>query len=225
MVTPTSDELDNVVAAISHLPHVSRLSLHTLGLNDDDLARFAPLRSIEEVYINELFHSKLKGTKLECFAGWTQLRDLTMLSGLNESLDLVPLASLPKLTRLGIGNGALSEKAFQDIAKIKSLQTLYLFQCTFDGEFLRHLQRLPNLGTLTLHNTCPASGYESYTLDDFGKYRPNGNPRFQYGGSNGLDGNPTIGPGGPEPFPSERYRAWLKEVLPNVRIDEWQSSA
>jgi len=196
IVTLTGDELDRVVRAISRLPHVSRLWLQLLDLDDDDLARFAPLRNIEELYINDPSNFKLKGTKLECFAGWTQLRSLDITSGLNETLDLEPLASLPNLTRLGIGPGMLNEKAFKDIAKIKSLQTLGLFQCAFDGEYVRHLQRLRNLGTLALHNTGLASWYES-----------NGAPIFR--GSNGLDGLVALGS-------SKR----LNEILPNVQISE-----
>jgi len=234
MVTLKGGELDKAVDVISRLPHVSRLSLHTLDLSDDDLGRLAPLRNrIEELYINELFHFKLKGSKLECFAGWTQLRSLEVLSEVNESLNLEPLASLPNLARLGIGGGTLNEKAFKDIAKLKSLQTLYLFQCGFDGECLRHLQKSPNLGTLTLHNICPATWYESYTMDEFGKYRPKGKPSFRFergprygrwtGGLDAAEAS-SDGLGQPEPFPLERYRAWLKEILPNVQIHEFQSS-
>jgi hypothetical protein len=227
MVTPTGEELDRVVRAISRLPDVSKLSLHTLALDDDDLAKFAPLRNIEELYINELFHVGLKGTKLECFAGWTQLRSLDIVSRLDETLSLEPLARLPNLSRLGIGPGMLNEKDFKDIAKIKSLQMLSLFECNFDGECLRHLQGLPNLGTLALHNTCPAKSYDSYTVVESGNLQPNGKPRFRFERSSELPGRGpglSIGSSGTEPFPTERYRAWLKEILPNVQISEMETS-
>jgi hypothetical protein len=143
MVTPTNDQLEKAVDALSRLPHVSRLSLHTLCLSDDDLATLTPLRNtIESLSINELFHGNLRGDRLDSLADWNKLRSLSILStGLSETLNLEPLASLPNLTYLSIGTATLNEKAFTGMSKMDSLQTLELFGCRFNGEYLPRLWR------------------------------------------------------------------------------------
>jgi hypothetical protein len=220
MVTPTGVELERVIDAISRLPHVTRLEMHTLNLQDDDMAKLAPLRNrIEDLAINELFHGDLRGNKLEHLAGWTQLRSLQILSsGLNETLNLQPLASLPNLTHLSIGTGTLNETAFADVSKIDSLQTLRLFSCHFDGDHLQHLRELPNLDTLSLQNIHAETEYASYTIGESGHRQPNGKPTFRF--------EPSYDDwlGQPKTFPADRYQQWLKEVLPNVQVSEWFSS-
>ena len=99
---------------------------------------------------------------------------------MNETLNLQPLVLLPDLTNLSIGTGTLNEKAFVDISKIDSLQTLHLFSCRFDGEHLQHLQQLPHLDTLSLHNIHPEAAYESYIMGESGNLQPNGTPGFRF---------------------------------------------
>lgn len=220
MVTPTDVELEQVIDAISRLPHVTRLAMHTFNLQDD-MAKLAPLRNIiEELRINELFidelsHGDLGGNSLEHLDGWTQLRSLRILSsGRRAMLNLQPLAALPNLTDLSIGAGTLNETAFADLSKIDSLQTLCLNACRFDGDHLQHLQQLPNLDTLLLLNTHAESKYASYTIDESGNRQPNGKPTFRFERSgNAWQGRPKT-------FPADRYQQWLNEVLPNVQVSD-----
>lgn len=214
-VTPTDAELEQVVDAISRLPHVTQLSMHMIDLHNDDVARLAPLRhKIEELYIEDGFRGNLRGNGLEHLGDWTRLRNLTILSfGWNDTPNLRPLASLPRLTHLSIGRGRLSEKAFADIATIDSLQHVRLFLCDFDGEHLRHLRKLPHLASLSLQNMRAKAEHASYTEDELGNLQPCGKPSFRFE-SIGREFNDK------DFFPTEGSKQWLNEILPNVEIGE-----
>lgn len=221
MVTPTHAELERAVRSISRLRHVRQLSLHTLRLQDVDIELFALIKcDVEELAINELFHGKLRGSNLGHLAGLTQLRSLTLLSsGLNETLDLEPLASLPNLTALRIGTGELKEKDFADISRIKSLDTLSMFGCNFDGVWLQHLHKMPNLKVMCLDNIYPEVASQSYAIDEAGSYQPINKPAFRFRRwfDHGMNG-PQKG------FPAAKYQEWLNEVLPKVQVSSMYTS-
>jgi len=202
MVTPTDAEFGQLVDAISRLRHVTTLNLSlqddvirlTLGLQDDDIARLAPLRcKIESLLIDERFQGDLRGNKLE-------------------SPNLQPLASLSNLTHLTLGQGTLNESVFADISKIESLQTLSLFACRFDGEYLLQLQKLPNFTGFHLHNICVKTKYESYTMDESGNYQPLGNPIFRF------EAETTFRRTGNVQSTSPDCWQWLKKILPRVQV-------
>ena len=221
MVTPTHAELGQAVRSISRLRHLQRLSLHTLRLQDVDIELFALLEcDVEELAINELFHGELRGSNLGHLACLTQLRSLTLLSsGLDETLDLKPLASLPNLSELTIGTGALKEKDFADISRIKSLDTLSMFGCNFDGAWLQHLHKIPNLKVLCLHNIYAEVAPQSHTIDEAGNYQPSNKPTFRFRRwyDHGMEG-PQKG------LPAEQHQEWLNEVLPNVQVSNLYTS-
>jgi len=218
-VTPTDAELEQIVDAIARLPHATKLRIQKLCLQDNDLARLALLRhKIEELTINEFYPGDLKGNQLEGLGRWTQLRSLTLqLGNLNETFDLQSLASLPNLTYLSIGQDTLDENVFLAISKMDSLQTLSLSDCCFSGEHLRHLQQLPKLSQLTLHNIYAETKYESYTMDQAGDCQPLGKPVVLFGSSPDISAPSSCGPPA-APMDADEQQQWLNGFLPNVRL-------
>jgi len=230
-VKPTDAELEQLVDAISRLPHAIELSFQSLDLQGDDLVRLAPLRhKIEVLGIHE-YYGKLRGDQLEPLGRWTQLRSLSLDIDLlsSGSFNLQPLTSIPNLTHLSLGRGTLNENVFADISKIESLQTLSLSACHFDGEHLRHLQKLPNFTRHRLHNIRAVTEYESHIMDESGNYQPIGNPIFRFEPMGRLRFPLKLQPTIPyyqqlQPPIPPYCRQWLKEILPKVQVGSMLSS-
>ena len=220
MTRLTAEELTAAVDAISRLPHVTQLRLYHLRLTDADIARLAPLNDqIEELTIQDLVPGGWRGTNLEPLAGFRELQSLSVLLwNPDRAIDSEPLIGLPKLTSLTIGQGYLHEEVFRDISQMESLDRLVLSACTFDGEHLRHLQRLPHLKSLGLRNIHAKVEYTSHRVDEQGNLQPHAEPSIRF--------LPT----GDLPMPllnaplRDHYQKWLKKVLPNVNVAQYYMS-
>ncbi len=223
MVTPSTDELERAIAAISQLPQAQRLTLHTLKLQDDDLSRLDPLKhQITALSINELFHHELTGSGLQHLQGWPELRSLHFLTSSTEitgRLDIQSLATNPLLERLTIGTGTLEQRSFEELATIQSLKTLWLFNCRFEGQHLKHLQALPNLETIMLHNVHPEVSDFSPDPNISSESAEDSKPLFRY------EQTPDWGMPLPRKgFPAEKYKQWLRNILPGVQVHEFFES-
>lgn len=232
MTTPSQDELKLFVDAVQRLPLVKTLATHSLNLKDEDLAIFAPLKNqIEELNINELYHSDFHGARLDLLSNWKQLRVLSIHSRLytndnlegnpqpTDQLDIAPLANLPHLEQITLGSGEFfDERVFEDLSTLTHLKTISFWSCRFDGSHLRFLGKLPHLERIWLNNTHAEVDAGQLIIRKDGSVHQLEEPTFRFEPS--YDG----WMGQPKEFPRKEYQRWIKETLGEVQVFEMFSS-
>jgi len=228
MTTPTKDELASFVGAVKRLGHVKQLSTHTLDLKDGDLAIFAPLKSqIEELTINEYYHTDFDGGRLDLLDGWDQLRSLNIYSSLQSvvpigepgekpkqpgPLNLKPLSKLPRLQSLAIGHGTLSNQVFEDLTRIEGLKRISLNRSRFSGNGFAMLAELPELEQIILNNVHPEVDFGLYTIHEDGSKNYLEEPTFRFERSH--DG----WMGSEKEFPQKKFDKWINATFGDVEI-------
>jgi hypothetical protein len=232
----TSKDWEAAVAAIGKLPRVRYIYFGYCDMSDEDLRKFAPVGGqIEELWFNDSRFSPLTGAALAELSSWPKLASLGMPHGLRDLQSLDTLANFPALTTLtwsDESSRSLDENAFAALARCKRLEHLTLFMCRFSGEALARLRKAPALKTISLHNTKAVFvggsrrvvAVEEQSAEDatIGATWPDAEApdEFEFVPESGME---PWDPNAP-PFPEQRYRDWIKRILPGVEVWEMSSS-
>lgn len=223
MVTPDDKQWAALTRSLDAFPYLESLSLHTLGLQDQDLAMLKPLGDrVQSLSINELFHGDLKSPSLRHLEGWEKLKTLSFLSGSIDGQGIESLSKIPNLSAVTIGSGTFEGSRLSELAKASSLERITFWQCRFDTNCLGSLKTLPNLKSLALINMEPEVIPGAYQIDSLGNRIPIGPTEFRFERSTNSG---AMFPGTqPDPFPQKEYDRQLQELLPQVDVLEMQQS-
>ncbi len=129
---------------LSALPKLNYLELYNIeGLNDDTLAYFLPMKSLEELYFESC---PLTDASAKYLAQMSNLEGVSLNNAKVSDKIIAPLSGLPKLEKLWLVNTQIRD--LKDIDKLQKLEELHLSATNINDNTLLEIARLPHLTEL-----------------------------------------------------------------------------
>lgn len=131
-------------------PHLRRLELRNLPLEDKHLARLPELKELRELWLGS---EAITPAGMAHVAKIPQLEQLWLYGTGAPDEEIAPLAACKGLKRLGLNSKQVGDAACASLAKIKTLEQLHLSESAITDEGVVHLLALDKLTTLDLRKT------------------------------------------------------------------------
>lgn len=211
-------DVDRLVGAVGNLSLCRSLTIHLVGLRDDDIRKLRPLADqIERLSLREIRSEDLHGPGLTHLKNWSRLESLHVSFSNFKELDCSELATCPRLEEISLGGGGMSKEHFDQLARCKTLTTISIHGCHFEGEWLKSFRDLSRLKTLSLTNCSPEPFVAMWRVSESGEKTPVSEPTYHFRGGDPQFVVPKLFEPG---FPNKDYQQWKKETLPDVGIYE-----
>ena len=149
------------------LEHVAKFpELKVLGLDflweisDDGIAKLAPLKNLQELYLAE---TTVGDATIEHLAKFPTLRKLRLARNQIEAAGIAALPKLSSLEELDLSEcSQILDSAMGPLGECKNLKKLNLWRVNISDEGLKPIQHLTNLESLNLDNTRLSDEGASY---------------------------------------------------------------
>lgn len=144
---PRIVDADSLLAKITELPHLRRLGVRDLPLEDRHLEQIAELKELRELWIGS---EAITAEGMAHLAKIPQLEALWLYDTNASDDEIAPLVACQRLKQFGLSSENLGDGACATLAQIAALEQLYLRDTAVTDVGVERLKSLPALKTLDL---------------------------------------------------------------------------